>query len=815
MDWQALAFRKTTICRPPPFRRNRSPVYTGGMNSKPDSTPTPSFESFGHFDESLACFVLTAEPPRKWWNLHCSALQNDGVEMYAEVAHINDGPTWVRDAAGVTVRLCGYDNKYHYVRNESTGTVFCPAGMPAPQPVSGRTVEFYREKTRIRSECEDLRVEQRVFVPRAHPLECTTLTVQNTGPDDVEVSVFSFVKFDLGGCDAEGRTVGRDTFAEVHPDLQGVLATNRFPGLPSSRFKGFLIALGGFVNANAYRDHFTRADYGLGTPRILWGWNCDGRPGAGPDCAGIVQVKLSLPAGGSARADFVLGHTASAAEVAELRHTLTPVLLDQWCAEARDALAKPAEAFTVDIGHPLVNGLFNIFLKKQLDHYLINKSGFRDNLQTDMALALCDAPAAVANLLRALASQYADGSVPHGFRPLNRMQYSDKPAWILQTLPEIIKETGDFALLEREVPYFESSERGTVWDHALRAMRFLAEDTGRHGLCRQHHADWNDGLEATAEAGERESVFVSMQLCLGAREMAELARRAGDAAAAREAEEIYAEFHQRINREAWDGEWYVRTLCEDGYRIGSNACDYGKIYLNPQSWAVLSGVAEGKRAHQIMRIVDERLEADIGFRICTPPYASYDPRVGRMSNTLPAPTKTAAATTMRPGFKGVADLPARTRGGGLADLSENHPRQSPEPGFPFRGGTFQLREQLFLGSAHLRTERLRLAHRHRRLDVPAAARIYSRGTKALRRPPDRSLSSRRPGRGPAHPHLPRYPLSPSSHPRGSFRHPHRSKRNPGRGTSAAGFPTSGLHRGCISRTCPVNEPQRIQQFAFN
>jgi len=614
-----------------------------------------TYTRYGHFDETRHCFVLTAEPPRKWWNLHCSAIDTAGTEMYAEVAHINDGPTWVRNAEGVTVRICGYDNKYHYVRNESTGTVFCPAGAPAPQSVQNRVVEFYREKTVMRSDCEGLQVEQRVFVPRQHPLECSTLTVCNRGSADVDVSVFSFVKFDLGGCDAKGRGVGRDTFADVRPDLGGVLAVNRHPGLPSERFKGFLIALENFHNANAYRDHFTRADYGLGTPKILWGWNCDGEGGAGPDCAGIVQVKLRVPAGGSARADFVLGHAANAAEVAELRTRLSPLQLDQWCEEARMELAKPAEAFKIDIGHPLYKGLFNIFLKKQLDHYLINKSGFRDNLQTDMALVLCDPPAAEANFKRALASQYPNGSVPHGFRPLNRMQYSDKPAWILQTLPEMIQETGNFGLLEQEVPYFESSERGTVWDHALRALRFLAEDTGVHGLCNQHHADWNDGLEATAEAGERESVFVTMQLCLGARDMAELARRAGDATAAREAEQIYAEFKNRINTQAWDGDWYVRTLCGDGYRIGSKDCEYGKIYLNTQSWAVLSGVAEGERAHAIMRKVDELLESDVGYRICTPPYATYDARVGRMSNTLPGANENGGCYNHAAGFKGVAD----------------------------------------------------------------------------------------------------------------------------------------------------------------
>ncbi|NBB72595.1 MAG: hypothetical protein GVY35_02835 [Bacteroidetes bacterium] len=612
-------------------------------------------ESYGRFDEARGCYVLEKEPPRKWWNLHCTAIDHDGPEMYAEVAHINDGPTWIRDADGTTVTLVSYDQKYHYLRDDRTNEVFCPAGQPTPREVANRVVEFHREKTVLQSECLGLKATQRVFVPQHLPLECTTVTVENPGDEDREISVFSYALFQLTGKDREGNGVWKENVSEVVPEIGGVFVTNRNTGVPTDRFKGFLLTLTDFHNANGYRDHFTRADYSVSAPKILWGWDCDGRPGYGPDCAGIVQVKLTVPARSSARADFVLGRAADLDEVKSLRADLSPAKLDDWCETARQVEAGRAGAFQIDIGHADYNGLFNIFLKKQLYNYLINKSGFRDNLQTDMALALADYPAAEANFLRALASQHPDGSAPHGFRPLNRLQYSDKPAWILQTLPELIRESGDYGLLEVEVPYFGSGEAGTVWDHALRALRFLARDTGRHGLCDQHHADWNDGLEATAEAGARESVFVTMQLCLGAREIAELAGRLGDDAVAAEARGIHTTFKDRLNDLAWDGGWYVRTLCGDGYRIGSKDCDYGQIYLNPQSWAVLSGVAEGERAQAIMREVDERLETDIGYRICTPPYAEYDPRVGRMSNSMPGANENGGCYNHAAGFKGVAD----------------------------------------------------------------------------------------------------------------------------------------------------------------
>jgi cellobiose phosphorylase/cellobionic acid phosphorylase len=575
--------------------------------------------------------------------------------MYAEVAHCNDGQTWVRDADGTTVLLVSYDQKYHYIRDDLTNEVFCPSGLPAPRSVENRAIEFHREKTVFRSECLDLKVQQRVFVPLHLPVEITTIEVENLTDRTRELSVFSYALFQLTGKDREGNSVSKTNFAEVHHDLGGVVVTNRDESVPTGDFNGFLISLNEIAGANGYRDQFTRADYSVSTPRILWGWNCDGRPGAGPDCAGIVQVRLRVPPGKRARADFVLGRTSGINETAALRRRLHPEVIDEWCECARERETQRADAFKIDVGNPHYNGLFNIFLKKQLYCYLINKSGFRDNLQTDIALAMADYPTARTNFVRALASQFPDGSVPHGFRPLNRKQYSDKPAWILQTLPALIKESGDQSLLQAEIPFFESKDSATAWEHAHRALRFLASDTGKHGLCRQHYADWNDGLNAGPEVGERESVFVSMQLCHGAREMAMLAEWLGEYGIQEEALNIYRQFKDRLNTVAWDGEWYIRTLCEDGYRIGSQHAPYGKIFLNPQSWAVLSGVADEQRARAVMSQIDDKLEDDIGYRICSPPYEAFDPRVGTTSKALPGANENGGCYNHAAGFKAVAD----------------------------------------------------------------------------------------------------------------------------------------------------------------
>lgn len=609
--------------------------------------------AYGHFDATDGCFVLTAEPPRKWVNLHYNQIGEH--EIYSEISNIGDGVTWCRDGAGNTCTLVNYDGKYLYIRDESDGTVFCPAGVPAPKEVEQTETRYYAAKTVTTGACNGLQVEQRVFVPRDAVCEARTVWVENTTDQDKELSIFMYAMFDLSGKNADSGGVFKDNYCLAVPEINGAFCVNRNTEAPTDRFKAYLVALNDFYGASCYRDHFTRADFSVSAPRILWGWNATGKPGFGPDCAGAVQVKLTVPAGQKARADFLLGQAASTDEVKSLLKTVNADWLDAQCAEQERAEAERASKFTVRTGNEGWDGLLNHFAKKQMYSYLINKSGFRDNLQCDCALALCDYEAAEANLLRALASQYADGSTPHGFRPLNRLQYSDKPAWIFLAVPWLIKESGRMELLDEEVPYFESDEKGTVWDHLLRAMRFLANDTGANGLSDQHHADWNDGLEATEEAGERESVMVSMQLCFGMRELMELAERRGDEAVQEEAQNIYDTFKQRINDVAWDGDWYVRTLCGDGYRIGSSENEEGKIFMNTQSWSVLSGVADEERGAKAMDAVDRLIETDLGFMICAPGFSKYDPRVGRMSNSMPGHVENGGCYNHGAGFKGVAD----------------------------------------------------------------------------------------------------------------------------------------------------------------
>lgn len=610
-------------------------------------------EKFGKFDEGDNCFVLKNTPPRKWINQHYNKIGEH--EMWVEATNIGDGLSSVRDNDGNTCVISSYDSKYTFIRDDETNKTFSPWGEPAPTDVEERECRYYPEKTLITGSCDGIKVRQRTFVPEDLTGEVWTLFVKNNSDRERSVSVFGYMKFDLSGRDKEGNGVYKDNYATVEKDIGGVFCVNRNTEVPTDRFKAYIITTGDFHSGTAYRDNLTRSDFSHSTPRIMWGGDLDGKPGFGPDCAGAVQVKLKLAPGEEQRVDYIAGQAVSIDEVKAVRKRMTADVIDRSLAKQKENEDVRREAFTVDTGNANYNALMNTFVKKQMYCYLINKSGFRDNLQCDWAYALVNYQDARNNLLRALSSQMPDGSVIHGFRPLNRLKYSDKPSWINMVVPALIKESGDFSLLDEKVPYFESSEKGTVFDHMLRSMRYLSDDTGPSGLCKQHHADWNDGLEATKESGERESVMVTQQLCCGLMEMADLAGRIGKDDIKREAIDLYETFKKRINEKAWDGEWYVRTICADGYAIGSSQNKEGFIFLNPQVWAVFSGIASPEQQKKAFGNVEKYLEEKVGYRICYPGFSQYDPRVGRMSNSMPGHVENGGCYNHAAGFKTVAD----------------------------------------------------------------------------------------------------------------------------------------------------------------
>ncbi len=603
---------------------------------------------FGRFIENGACFEAHAAPHRRWMNVHHNdyGTRPEDLEFFALTSQYGDGPIQFRDPAGTHVQLVGHEAAALYVRDDETNQAFCPGGAPLTTPVQDLRVRYRAESTEISSRALGLAATWRIFVPRREPVQLWTLTLQNLSDRPRTLSVFAATRFDLAG-----------HVADVHPEIGGVFAWHYDSKAPDLLRRGFLCVQQAetFVAATGHREDLFTPALSFAAPRLLEGHDLANRKAQSFHTAAAVQARLTLAPGASARVDFLLGHAPTPEAAAALRATLTPAAIDACLAEVAAHQRRLAEAFTVDTGHPNLDALINHFAKKQVNAYLVNKSGYRDNVQVCYTLGMADEALAETALLRAISAQYAAGWAPHCFRPLSSKQCCDGHVWLFAAIPWHIQQTGDFSFLQKKVRWLDDPEPATVWEHLRRALAWTIQDTRVHGLCDLRAGDWNDGLSPRGDTGGRESVMVTQQLCHGLLEVAELAERIGERAYAAECRAHHAEFARRINEHAWDGEWYKRVLCDDGYALGSHNAEEGKIFINSQSWAVLGQVAPPERAVQCMDSLEKLLGLDIGYRTVWPPFSKFNARVGGSSTVFPGNIENGSSYNHAVGFKAVAD----------------------------------------------------------------------------------------------------------------------------------------------------------------
>jgi cellobiose phosphorylase len=202
-----------------------------------------------------------------------------------------------------------------------------------------------------------------------------------------------------------------------------------------------------------------------------------------------------------------------------------------------------------------------------------------------------------------------------------------------------IREKGDKDFMNREFPYLEGTT-GTVWDHVDRAFIIALSGLSVNGLPRvpANVGDWMDEFTKMSQYGQAESVMFGMELCYWLKEYAAIAGKTGRPDLAAKWQKNYDFMKDALNKTSWDGDWYAALFSDrNGKRTprGVHTDKEGKIYLNSQSWAVLSGVADKERADKCMNSVKSMLISDFGPMVFAPSYTTYDEYVGTQSIYAP------------------------------------------------------------------------------------------------------------------------------------------------------------------------------------
>jgi cellobiose phosphorylase len=196
---------------------------------------------------------------------------------------------------------------------------------------------------------------------------------------------------------------------------------------------------------------------------------------------------------------------------------------------------------------------------------------------------------------------------------------ADDALWLFPTVYKYIAETGDLAFIDEVIPYANKDE-GTVYDHLKRAIRFSMEHLGKHGLPAGLYADWNDCLRLGKDG---ESSFVAFQYYYAMTILKEFALYKKDDEYVTFLEKSQKELGELIQKCCWNEDRFIRGFTENGEVIGKRDDPEANMWLNPQSWAVISGFATDEQADRVLGLVDERLNTEYGAALMDPPYHAH------------------------------------------------------------------------------------------------------------------------------------------------------------------------------------------------
>jgi cellobiose phosphorylase len=285
--------------------------------------------------------------------------------------------------------------------------------------------------------------------------------------------------------------------------------------------------------------------------------------------------------------------------------------------------------------------------------------GFRDSNQDLLGFVHQIPERARERIIDIASTQFEDGSAYHQYQPLTKKGnnevgsgFNDDPLWLILGTAAYIKESGDYSILDEQVPFDSNPDNtATLFEHLKRSFFHVIHNLGPHGLPLIGRADWNDCLNlncfskepgesfqttANIEGRVAESVFIAGLFVFVGPDYIELCKRRGLHQEAEEAQAHIETMRKTTLEHGFDGDWFLRAYDHYGNKIGSKENAEGKIFIEPQGFCVMAGIGvEEGLAAKALKSVEEHLETDYGIILQTPPYSKYYLNLGEISSYPP------------------------------------------------------------------------------------------------------------------------------------------------------------------------------------
>ncbi len=607
-----------------------------------------------------SCLIENPRPPRHWYNYLWS--QNG---YCAQISQLGHGSSYYITEKAEMCQINNNEARYVYIRDDENDIFWNIGEGPSANSVDKYSCEHSIGYTKIKSKKVGIEALWRLFVPYDQFNEVWTINLKNTGNKVRNISLFSVASFELEGFDyPRYYEMYRSCETSFDEKLNGVYCSSDHPFAPHERYNGYIASSEKVI---AYDGDLTEFLGTLGTIKkndasIIGQYQSPDIVAKGLDCTnsetalfmlgGAIQNKIELNPGESKEINVVFGVSKNIEEARAVgKIFFDKQNVEKYLEATKNYYYKKYDSLSIKTPDNRINSIMNNWLKKQVDFCIVGKKGVRDNLQIAVALLMYRKKRAKKEIIECLRHQFQDGHAVLTWYPYDDTRYSDQPFWIIWSTIELIKETGDFSILDLEVEY-QDGGKGTILEHLKAAVNCLVNDKGRNELIKIHFADWNDALNITTDP-EAESVMLSEQFCLALKEFYLLSKKVGDIDYANYLSKQYEELKEAINNSAWDGNWYARAISKDEV-IGSKNSKGSTFYTNAQTWAVLAGIVDQNKLPVVLDSLD-KAEHDFGFPINIPPNDKYYPHLGRMSGMLPGLFENGGVYCHATGFKIMMD----------------------------------------------------------------------------------------------------------------------------------------------------------------
>lgn len=556
---------------------------------------------------------------------------------------------------------------YVYLRDNDTGDFWSVSWQPVGKPKEHYSCRHGLSYSKYLCDYSGINAQQTLFAAIDDPVEIWDVRLRNDSGKKRNLSVFSYLEFSFHQIPMDNQNFQMSLYATGSRYEDGIIEEDLYYEEDGFQFFTADFTPDGF---DCCRDAFL-GDYRTErNPQAVETGKCSGSFRKGGNHCGALMKTITLEPGQEQRLLFLLGE-GGLETGRTMRRKYTQQRVDRDFAETAKfwderlkclQVSTPSEAMNTELNiWNLYQSEINVMFSRFTSFIEVGGRvglGYRDTAQDAMMVVHADPEGCKKRIVQLLKALTYEGYglhlfEPRWFEPEEKQQSFKSPTvvptpdksqivhglkdacaddalWLVSSIVQYVRETGDVGFVDTVVRYADGGE-GTVYDHMKRILDFSAKQVGAHGICKGLRADWNDCLNL----GGGESAMVSFLHHWAICNFVELAKKLGRNGDAEHYEAMAAAVKKISRQELWDGQWFIRGITAKGRKIGTQADTEGRVHMESNTWAVLSGVADPEQGKLAMDAVDEYLYTPYGLMLNAPCFTVPDDDIGFVTRVYP------------------------------------------------------------------------------------------------------------------------------------------------------------------------------------